>query len=66
MRWQDYLILATSMVALASGLHSASKPSGTNPVEVGNVRWERDYDTAVSLAKKSNKPIFALFQEVPG
>ena len=65
MRWQDYLILSVSFVALASGLHSAGKPSG-NPVEVGNVHWERDYDTAVSLSKKSNKPIFALFQEVPG
>ncbi|MEO5916848.1 MAG: VPGUxxT family thioredoxin-like (seleno)protein, type 2 [Luteolibacter sp.] len=37
-----------------------------NPVAVGKVSWERDYNAAVVAAKKSGKPIFVLFQEVPG
>lgn len=37
-----------------------------NPVEVGTVRWQRDYDAALAAAKTSGKPVFLLFQEVPG
>lgn len=35
-------------------------------VELGKVSWYRDYDEAISLAKKENKPVLILFQEVPG
>jgi len=42
----------------------------TNPnnqdEELGKVAWYRDYDTAVQLSKKENKPILILFQQVPG
>lgn len=42
----------------------------TNPnnqdEELGKVAWLRDYDTALSLSKKENKPVLILFQEVPG
>ena len=34
--------------------------------ELGGVTWLRDYDQAVALATERNKPIFLLFQEVPG
>jgi hypothetical protein len=37
-----------------------------NPVAVGKVRWGRDYQAALTTAKSSGKPIFLLFQEVPG
>lgn len=66
MRWQDYIIVAVSLVALAKVLQSADSPHSGNSVEVGNVRWERGYDRAVAVAKKSGEPMFALFQEVPG
>lgn len=36
------------------------------PVELGDVQWLRDLDTAVSNSKKESKPIAILFQEVPG
>jgi len=39
---------------------------GKNPEEVGTVRWGRDLDAALVAAQKSGKPVFALFQEVPG
>ncbi|MBW1298668.1 VPGUxxT family thioredoxin-like (seleno)protein, type 2 [Aquimarina litoralis] len=34
--------------------------------ELGKVAWLRDYDTALKLAKKENKDVLILFQEVPG
>ncbi len=37
-----------------------------NPEAVGTVKWGRDYDAAVAAAKTTGKPVFALFQEVPG
>lgn len=44
-----------------------SEPSGkSNPIEVGTVIWGRDLPEALAASKKSGKPVFALFQEVPG
>ncbi len=37
-----------------------------NPVEVGAVNWLRDHDVALARSKESGKPVFLLFQEVPG
>ena len=38
----------------------------SNPVEVGKVEWGRDLEEALAESQKSKKPVFALFQEVPG
>ncbi len=42
----------------------------TNPKsqseELGKISWYRDYETALGLARKENKPVLILFQEVPG
>lgn len=35
-------------------------------VELGKVNWGRDYDSALAAAKRQQKPVFLLFQEVPG
>lgn len=37
-----------------------------NPVELGKVKWLRDYDLAIHEAKIKKLPVFILFQEVPG
>lgn len=37
-----------------------------NPVELGTVKWQRDIRQATSLAKQKGKPVFILFQEIPG
>lgn len=37
-----------------------------NPVEVGTVKWNRDLDSALADSEQSGKPVFLLFQEVPG
>jgi len=36
------------------------------PVELGEVKWIRNFDEASVKAKKANKPLLVLFQEVPG
>ncbi len=34
--------------------------------ELGRVTWGRDFDVAIAESKASERPVFALFQEVPG
>lgn len=41
-------------------------PNGTQPIELGTVKWHRNFDEAIALSTKYEKPIFLLFQEVPG
>ena len=36
------------------------------PEELGMVQWLRSYDQALAQAKAQHKPVFILFQEVPG
>lgn len=43
-----------------------SKVEKTQPEELGKVNWQRDFDSSFAEAKQSGKPIFILFQEVPG
>ncbi|WP_193212995.1 VPGUxxT family thioredoxin-like (seleno)protein, type 2 [Luteolibacter marinus] len=56
------LVLA---VAALSGCQPEAAVTG-NPVEVGTVNWSRDLDQSLAAAKQSGKPVFLLFQEVPG
>ena len=37
-----------------------------SPPELGRVPFLRDYPAAVEQAKKEKKPLFVLFDEVPG
>jgi len=45
---------------------TAACAGGEHAVETGKVAWGRDLDTALKSSASSGKPIFALFQEVPG
>ncbi len=56
-------ILAAGTMALI--IAAAPKP-GTHVVETGPAKFLRDHDQAMANAKKSGKPVFAFFQEVPG
>ncbi|HEY1048175.1 MAG TPA: VPGUxxT family thioredoxin-like (seleno)protein, type 2 [Prosthecobacter sp.] len=38
----------------------------SSPIEAGTVTWGRDLDAALALSRQSGKPVFALFQEIPG
>ena len=44
----------------------AQKMSHLEHVELGKVKWYRDYDEATQAAKDQGKDIVVLFQEVPG
>lgn len=36
------------------------------PEELGKVQWLRNYDQALAAAKQQKKPVFIVFQEIPG
>ncbi|MEK6233181.1 MAG: thioredoxin family protein [Planctomycetales bacterium] len=60
------LVLAAGCLAAGCG-GAAEKPDApTTPVELGKVPWLRDHGVAVARAKKTGKPLWVLFQEVPG
>ena len=55
------------LCALLSILLALTLPAmAENPVEVGKVKWSRDLDEALQQSEASGKPVFLLFQEVPG
>lgn len=39
---------------------------GQSPIELGNVKWLRDFTEARQRSISENKPILILFQEIPG
>jgi hypothetical protein len=45
---------------------SCSAASTPQPEEAGKVAWGRDLDAALASSKQTGKPVFALFQEIPG
>lgn len=47
-------------------LVSCIASSKDNPVELGKVDWKTDHDAALALSAETGKPVFLLFQEVPG
>ncbi len=51
---------------LSPTLSSQEPASSNNPIEVGTVKWNRDLDAAFASSKSTGKPVFLLFQEVPG
>ena len=69
----SYLLLMAHFTTLAVAQDGSGSKSGSSkrsavkqPIELGKVAWGRDLDEAVAKARKSNKPIALLFQEVPG
>ncbi|HYM82110.1 MAG TPA: VPGUxxT family thioredoxin-like (seleno)protein, type 2 [Candidatus Limnocylindria bacterium] len=48
-------------------LAGAREPNlGSNPPELGVVRWERDLDRGLAESRQDRKPALILFQEIPG
>ncbi len=59
------LLLIGAAAALAAAW-AASVAAGEQARELGRVRWHRDFEAAKALARESERPMFVLFQEVPG
>lgn len=55
------LLLCTSL-----GLLPAIACAENKHVEVGEVEWGRDFEASLKRSTESGKPVFVLFQEVPG
>ena len=58
-------------LAVSAGVQSVNseekeKDKDKGRPELGAVTWGRDMDAALAASEKSGKPVFALFQEVPG
>ncbi len=58
-------ILIILIIIMAGGLAQASEAID-NPIEVGHVRWGRDFHVALQNSADSGKPVLVLFQEIPG
>ena len=43
-----------------------TKIENSNHEELGKVKWERDFEKGLAKSKVEKKPVFLLFQEVPG
>ena len=59
--------MKTFLITLLMGIFTLI-PGGliAAPVEVGDVEWGRNYKEALAESKRTGKPVFLLFQEVPG
>ena len=56
----------TVTITIMTLLIAAAAIAQKTPVELGDVRWERDLDVAVERARTTGRDVFVLFQEVPG
>ena len=61
-----YDVLFIALVTGAMMTHSLIANKDDSRPELGTVKWGRDMDAAIEKSKESGKPVFALFQEVPG
>ena len=59
MRHMRFLLV---FLLFVSGCNGGEK----QPIEIGTVKWSRDLNKSLTAAKTSGKPVFLLFQEVPG
>lgn len=55
-----------AILGLSACAMTAASLQNDGPTEFGRVTWQRDHDAAFAAAKSADKPVFLLFQEVPG
>ena len=58
----DSMKFLIALIALISGCQA----NPNQPVELGTVKWSRELKKSLGASKASGKPVFLLFQEVPG
>ena len=63
---QSSHILSLVVMALIFTTGCILQASAKPPIELGRVSWQRDLPSALNQSKESDKPVFLLFQEVPG
>jgi len=60
------VMAGAAVVFLLADKPKSDATAPTQPVELGAAAWQRDYSAAVAQAKRDNKPLLVLFDEVPG
>ena len=60
-RMRRFMIILSTLLILspAAGVKA-------NPIEIGAVQWGRDLSKALRMSAETGRPVFVLFQEVPG
>ena len=66
MKKSQTLVLLVCCGLLLIGTAIRANTSKETPKELGQVGWDRDFDAALLAARSAHKPVFVLFQEVPG
>lgn len=60
------LVTLILFVVLNVEVYAQLTEVNNQPIELGMVSWFRNYDEALDQANRQKKPLFILFQEVPG
>jgi hypothetical protein len=61
-----YNTLIFAFFGLCGSSTVVGQQSENEVVEKGTVNWTNDLDVAKQESKKTGKPLFLLFQEIPG
>ena len=59
-------VLLAALLFAATQVDAGNGAARETPAELGHVEWLRNFETAASISRASDKPSFLLFQEVPG
>ena len=59
-------LLAAGLLAACAQTGSSAVQAGDQPVELGLVHWERDFELATARAREESRDVLLVFQEVPG
>src|SRR5438876_10389544 len=59
------VLLIVGIVILVT-LTAKSDRTSSSPKELGRVQWVDDLDAGLAKSKDTGKPVFLLFQEIPG
>lgn len=60
------IVIFSFFIFCVMGFAQNRTQPATQAQELGKISWYRDFDQALALSRKQNKPVFVLFQEVPG
>ncbi|MFK7898320.1 MAG: VPGUxxT family thioredoxin-like (seleno)protein, type 2 [Myxococcota bacterium] len=60
------MLIVLFLVSMQVESSAVGPRNAEQPRELGRIEWLRDYETAQARSAAESKPIFLLFQEVPG
>lgn len=60
------LFFTSVAMAMALGVSITGVAEEPEARELGNVAWQRDFESAKKDSSNSGKPLLMFFQEVPG